>query len=539
MKVNRLRLHGFKSFADAIDIPIQPGVTGIVGPNGCGKSNLVEALRFVMGESSYKAMRGGGMEDVIFSGSGARPSRNTAEVTLFAERDEETGRGPETVEIARRIERELGSSYRINGREVRARDVQILFADASTGAHSSALVRQGQVAELIAAKPEKRRGILEDAAGISGLHARRNEAEQKLRAAETNLGRLNDVMGEIEGRLEELRRQARQAVRYRKISAEIRKLEAILYLISWETALARLAEAEAAFAEAETALASAQTTRDEAARDEALAAAKLQPLRDAASAAAGGHERAKAAVAALDREEEQLRTRRRELAARREQVAADLAHEGEIARDAAAAAERLDAEEAGFASRAEAAAGRIASARAAAEVAGMVTAREAELRRRVPCRGDGRARARERATREVQAKLRRLDEGRVTHVRERDRIEAEHRADMSLADAASALADAEAQLAFREAEAGAAEAGLTAAREAEQEERRPYETAERALGALDAEARTLAELLDLEKSSQFPPLADHFRSRRATRMHSPPRWRRSGCSLDSNALASN
>ena len=160
-------------------------MTGIVGPNGCGKSNLVEALRFVMGESSYKAMRGGGMEDVIFSGSGARPSRNTAEVTLFAERDEETGRGPETVEIARRIERELGSSYRINGREVRARDVQILFADASTGAHSSALVRQGQVAELIAAKPEKRRGILEDAAGISGLHARRNEAEQKLRAAET------------------------------------------------------------------------------------------------------------------------------------------------------------------------------------------------------------------------------------------------------------------------------------------------------------------------------------------------------------------
>ena len=198
MKVTRLRLHGFKSFADAIDIPIEPGVTGIVGPNGCGKSNLVEALRFVMGESSYKAMRGGGMEDVIFSGSGDRPSRNMAEVTLAAERDEGTGRGPEAVEITRRIERDAGSSYRINGREVRARDVQILFADAATGAHSSALVRQGQVAELIAAKPMQRRSILEDAAGISGLHARRNEAEQKLRPRSRISSRMNDVMAEIE-----------------------------------------------------------------------------------------------------------------------------------------------------------------------------------------------------------------------------------------------------------------------------------------------------------------------------------------------------
>lgn len=513
MKVNRLRLHGFKSFADAIDIPIQPGVTGIVGPNGCGKSNLVEALRFVMGESSYKAMRGGAMEDVIFSGSGARPSRNNAEVTLFAERDEGTGRGPEALEIARRIERELGSSYRINGREVRARDVQILFADASTGAHSSALVRQGQVAELIAAKPEKRRGILEDAAGISGLHARRNEAEQKLRAAETNLGRLNDVMGEIEGRLEELRRQARQAVRYRKISAEIRKLEAILYLISWETALARLAEAEAEFAEAEAAFVAAQAAQGEAARNEALAAAKLQPLRDASAEAGGALERARAAVAALDREEEQLKARRSELIARREQLGADLRHEGEIGRDAAAAAERLDLEEAELRQQSAAAADRIAQARAAAEVASAaVTAREAEFAAAAGALAAATAEraARERAIREVQVKLRRLDEERAAHVRERDRIAAEHSADMGLADAAAALADAEAQLASRESDAAAAEAGLAQAREAEQRTRGPYETAERALGALDAEARTLAELLDLEKSSQFPPLADSF-----------------------------
>jgi chromosome segregation protein len=164
MKLTRLKIHGFKSFLDAADIPIEPGVTGIVGPNGCGKSNLVEALRFVMGESSYKAMRGGGMDDVIFSGAGQRPARNIAEVTLVAERAAaDDDRDVEVIEITRRIARESGSDYRLNGREVRARDVQLLFADAATGAHSSALVRQGQVAELIAAKPEKRRGILEDA----------------------------------------------------------------------------------------------------------------------------------------------------------------------------------------------------------------------------------------------------------------------------------------------------------------------------------------------------------------------------------------
>ena len=286
MKVTRLRLHGFKSFADAIDIPIQPGVTGVVGPNGCGKSNLVEALRFVMGESSYKAMRGGGMEDVIFSGSGARPSRNTAEVTLVAERDERHGEGPRAARDqpphrARRLDRATAST---DARRAPA-TCSSSSPTPSTGAHSSALVRQGQVAELIAAKPEKRRGILEDAAGISGLHARRNEAEQKLKAAEQNLERLNDVMAEIETRLEDLRRQARQAVRYRKISGEIRKLEAMLYVINWETALARLAEAEAELADAEAQFAAATNAQAEAARAEAQAAGRLPPLRDKANAA--------------------------------------------------------------------------------------------------------------------------------------------------------------------------------------------------------------------------------------------------------------
>lgn len=511
MKVNRLRLHGFKSFADAIDVPIQPGVTGIVGPNGCGKSNLVEALRFVMGESSYKAMRGGGMEDVIFSGSGGRPSRNAAEVTLFAEQDEGRGKGPEPVEIVRRIERDLGSSYRINGREVRARDVQILFADAATGAHSSALVRQGQVAELIAAKPEKRRGILEDAAGISGLHARRNEAEQKLRAAETNLGRLNDVMAEIDGRLEELRRQARQAIRYRKISGEIRKLEATLFIINWETALARLAEAQQEFAEAEARFDAATSAQTDAARGEYEAAAKLPALRDAAGAASNALDRAKAAALALDREEEQLKARRQELIARQRQAGEDIRHETEIGRDAATAAERLDEEEAALRKENEAAAGRIAEARVAAENAAVaVTAREAEFAAAagaLAAAGAERA-ARERAMREVQAKLRRLEDERLTQLRDRDRIEVEHGDDTSLRDATSALADAEAMLAARESQAETAEAKFAEAREAERRARIPYDTAERTFGALEAEARTLAGLLDVGKAAQFPPVID-------------------------------
>ena len=199
MKLTRLRIVGFKSFVDPSEIHIEPGLTGIVGPNGCGKSNLVEAVRWVMGESSHKSMRASGMDDVIFSGSANRPSRNSAEVSMVI--DNVDRRAPaqfnddDALEVTRRIEREAGSAYKINSRDVRARDVQLLFADASTGAHSPAMVRQGQIGELIAAKPRARRKILEEAAGIAGLHSRRHEAELRLRGAEQNLLRLEDVIG--------------------------------------------------------------------------------------------------------------------------------------------------------------------------------------------------------------------------------------------------------------------------------------------------------------------------------------------------------
>src|SRR5262252_2699192 len=248
MKLTRLRLLGFKSFVEPTDFLIEPGLTGVVGPNGCGKSNLVEALRWVMGESSHKSMRASSMDEVIFSGSNTRPARNNAEVAIAI--DNSTRSAPaafndqDSLEIARRIERDAGSSYRINGREVRARDVQILFADASTGARSPALVHQGRIGEIIQAKPEQRRRVLEEAAGISGLHARRHEAELRLRAAETNLQRLEDVIGQLANQMDALKRQARQAVRYRALSQQIRKAEATLHHLRFINATADVGDAE-------------------------------------------------------------------------------------------------------------------------------------------------------------------------------------------------------------------------------------------------------------------------------------------------------
>src|SRR5262245_26531721 len=248
MKLTRLRLIGFKSFVEPTDVLIEPGLTGVVGPNGCGKSNLVEALRWVMGESSHKAMRAADMDDVIFSGSNNRPARNNAEVMLSI--DNTARQAPaafndqERLDVSRRIEREAGSTYRINGREVRAPDVQILFADASTGSPSPALVHQGRVSEIIQAKPEARRRVLEEAAGVAGLHARRHEAELRLKAAEHNLERLEDVIGQLAQQIDALKRQARQAVRYRNVSAQVRQAEAMLFHLRYLAAEQEVAAAE-------------------------------------------------------------------------------------------------------------------------------------------------------------------------------------------------------------------------------------------------------------------------------------------------------
>jgi len=280
----RLRLSGFKSFVEQTEFRIEPGLTGIVGPNGCGKSNLLEALRWVMGANSAKAMRAGGMDEVIFAGSGSRPSRNHAEVSLTIDNADRTApaayANDPVLEVVRRIDRGAGSTYRVNGREVRARDVQLLFADASTGANSPALVRQGQISELIAAKPQNRRMILEEAGGVSGLHGRRHEAEIRLRAAETNMARLDDVSGELETTLGRLRREARQAEKFKRLSAEIRSLQGALLYARWTDARDNLEAAEADAGRAARAV--EETAREAAVRaTEALAAEEaIGPLRE-------------------------------------------------------------------------------------------------------------------------------------------------------------------------------------------------------------------------------------------------------------------
>src|SRR6476659_8711121 len=353
MKLTRLRLIGFKSFVEPTDFLIEPGLTGVVGPNGCGKSNLVEALRWVMGESSHKSMRASSMDDVIFSGSNSRPARNNAEVAIAI--DNTTRSAPaafndqDSLEIARRIERDSGSNYRINGRDVRARDVQILFADASTGARSPALVHQGRIGEIIQAKPEQRRRVLEEAAGIAGLHARRHEAELRLKAAETNLLRVEDVIGQLAAQIDALKRQARQAIRYRTVSADVRKAEAALFHLRWVAAHAEVAEAERAKDASIRRVAEAVGAQAEAATHQANAAADLPPLRDDEAKAGAALQRLVIAREQLDREEARVTERIAELDRRLAQLVEDISREQRQQADAEAALERLAGEESNLA----------------------------------------------------------------------------------------------------------------------------------------------------------------------------------------------
>ena len=341
MRFRRLKLVGFKSFVEPAELRIEPGLTGIVGPNGCGKSNLLEALRWVMGEASPKSMRGGGMEDVIFAGTATRPSRGFAEVQLHADRSDAEGN---ELEVVRRIERGAGSGYRINGRDVRARDVALIFADAATGAHSPALVSQGRIGAVIAAKPAERRAMLEEAAGIAGLHVRRRDAEQKLRATEANLARLDELLSDMAARASALKRQARQAERYRVLSGDIRVAEARLIFARWRDAAAAAERARAEASDAEDAVhraaedqraAAAHAT--EANRGMADARATAQAARDRVSEA--GHR-----LAALTAERSALTARIAEIARQTERLAADRAREGALAIDASEAIARLGTE---------------------------------------------------------------------------------------------------------------------------------------------------------------------------------------------------
>ena len=343
-----LKMAGFKSFAEAAELDIENGLTGIVGPNGCGKSNIVEGLRWVMGESSARQMRGGEMDDVIFAGTEQRPARNLAEITLELDNRKRSApaefNNSDDIEITRKIERGKGSSYYVNAKPARARDIQLLFADVASGARSSGIVSQGRIGAIVGAKPTDRRALLEEAANIRGLHARRHEAELRLRSAESNLERLDDVIAGLIEQRDSLKKQARQAARYRSVADRIRKAEGQLLLASWTAATAELTAADADLKQAKSVVAERTQLAAKSATARAEISASLPPLRQAEAEKASAYQRLSIGREELDREEERLQQAFQQLTDRQAQLTADIARETSLRDDANTAIKQLNDE---------------------------------------------------------------------------------------------------------------------------------------------------------------------------------------------------
>ncbi|MDI6026624.1 chromosome segregation protein SMC [Corticibacterium sp. UT-5YL-CI-8] len=517
MKFSRLRLLGFKSFVEPGEFVIERGLTGIVGPNGCGKSNLVEALRWVMGENSYKNMRASGMDDVIFSGSGNRPARNTAEVTLFLDNSDRTApasfNDADELQVSRRIEREAGSVYRINGKEARAKDVQLLFADQSTGARSPSMVGQGRIGELIQAKPQARRALLEEAAGISGLHSRRHEAELRLRATEQNLERLDDVVRELEGQIESLKRQARQASRFKNLSADIRKAEATLLHLRWTLATAQEAEAKSALAVATSLVGERAASQMNAAKEQAIAAHRLPELREAKAAAAAAFQRLSIAKAQIEEEANRIAARQRELDHRLEQFDADIAREERLVAENAGILDRLADEEAELSEVDASGDEREAATREAMEDAAAALAESETALAALTAERAEVAAARTQGERALRDASERRDRF-ARQLAEVDREAGE------IGSRIAALADTsekrvlaeEAQSLLDEAEMAASDAdtAVADARQAEAAARLPLQEARAALAGIETEARTLAKILSAGGSDGFPAVLEQI-----------------------------
>ncbi|CAA7618597.1 Chromosome partition protein Smc [Magnetospirillum sp. LM-5] len=514
IQFTKLRLAGFKSFVDATELLIEPGLTGVVGPNGCGKSNLIEALRWVMGETSARQMRGGEMDDVIFGGTSSRPARNLAEVLVGL--DNSAGVAPPQygtaeLEVVRRIERGQGSSYRINGRDVRARDVQLLFADSATGARSSGLVSQGRVGALINAKPAERRSLLEEAAGISGLYSRRHEAELRLKNAEANLARLDDVLATLDEQLKGLQKQARQAVRYRTLSEQIRATEAQVLYLSWLEALAVIDAARAAMKEAELRVEEAAELAAVAATAQAEAAAGLPELRRHDGEVQALWQRLLVEREQLEGEEGRLAETRRGLEARLAQSQSDLQKEHARAADADQAIARLAAEEDEVRAAAlDEGERRQAAEQAVEAAAGLVVALEKDLGQAME---EVAAADAERA-----AALRRLQESETRRDRLKERVvqlqtQAEQLQGEGLdrADLTAAEMDLEAAQEYLEESREAAEdwdrkrVQATAARESARD---AFQAAQAARTRIKAEIDALNQVLNGAKASDHPPVLD-------------------------------
>jgi chromosome segregation protein len=515
MKFTKLRLTGFKSFVEPTELHIEPGLTGIVGPNGCGKSNLLEALRWVMGENSYKSMRASGMEDVIFSGTTQRPSRNMAEVVVALGNSDRTAPAQfndnEHLEISRAIVRDAGSTYRVNGKEVRAKDVQLLFADASTGSRSPSLVKQGQIAEIINAKPQSRRLILEEAAGITGLHTRRHDAELKLKAAELNLSRIDDVMAQLESQLNSLKRQARQAAKYKTVSVEIRKLEAAGLFVAWRDATADATRDSAALDEATRKLGELTVSASEKLRARDELGDTLPGLREQETVRAAVLQRMTLERASLDEEEKRVEGRIAELKQRRQQANADVAREEGLLNDTDGVIARLATEqETLLASSDEGSDVRSAAAEAVQEAAeSLARAQEAadEAANRLSQLAAQRTSI-ERSINEHKSRVQRLQNELASITSRRQNLLA------LLGDAgdgvtlASAVDVAVKTAELSEQDASHSETALRVARQVEADKRQAHDEARRSADRLQTEIRTLRNFLSAGGGELWPALMD-------------------------------
>jgi chromosome segregation protein len=522
MKFNKLRLMGFKSFVDATEFHIERGLTGIVGPNGCGKSNLVEAMRWVMGENSYKNMRASGMDDVIFSGSGNRPSRNTAEVALFLDNSDRDApvafNDQDEVQVSRRIERESGSAYRINGKDARAKDVQLLFADASTGARSPSMVGQGRIGELIQAKPVARRQLLEEAAGISGLYSRRHEAELRLRGAETNLERLEDVTSQLESQIESLKRQARQANRFKAISADIRRSEATLLHLRWQQAKIAEGQSQSDLSEATKRVAEMAAKQSKAARNQAVEAHKLPELRENDAKSAAILQRLQIGKTQLEEEAGRLEKRKKELDQRLAQLASDIAREEQMVADNTAILERLDAEEKELKDVLANSDSHAADLKNAFEAASIkLIASEKSLSAMTSERAEAAAGKvqLERSCQDLNDRKSRIERQMTDQRAELVRIDSQITGLPDPQVKQNELEQCEVNLEAAEENVAVIEAVLEEARHREDEARQPLSDARRTLNEVETEARTINKILNAGgEHGLFPPIVDEIKVQR-------------------------
>lgn len=518
MKIARLRLLGFKSFVEPTELVIERGLTGVVGPNGCGKSNLLEALRWVMGETSYKSMRGSAMDDVIFAGTDKRPSRNKAEVTIFLDNSERLApaefNDSDQIEVSRRIEREVGSAYKLNGKDVRARDIRLLFEDAATGARSPALVQQGRIGEIVGAKPQQRRRILEDAAGIAGLHSRRHEAELRLNAAESNLERLQDLSGQMSAQLQGLKRQARQAKRYKDLSGKVREADALRHHIYWTAACDSVEAEETAMQNTVREVGRLTAAEAEAITAQVDASEVLPKLRDEEATRGAVLHRLTVERDTLAKEEARIEERRRDLEARLEQMQRDIRREREARTEAADVLAGLEREEAELT---QAIAGRAdleIEAREVMDAAGAeLSSVEATLSEVSSAHAAARSerQQQEKSVQTEEARIQRAEREAAEIAAKLERVRHEHslHGDMTvLAERVTRLGE---DAKTHEDAVGEAEARTTTSREAEAEVREGARKTALRAQELETEVQTLTKLLRPSDDSTHPPIVDEMR----------------------------